>query len=1115
MIPTITDSLISGAIQTETMVNAGAAYWQQGRVAELAIDNATGAITADVRGSARHPYEVTIIFNADDPEFPVEVDCSCPVGFGCKHGAAVLYAARATLSKAAPMGAGQKMAPPATRAPLPQPLFLWLAEAQAHRPQNPGNGPAIAYVISPRVLHPIKKRKGEVAPGEIAEPFELSVRVWLKQRAPDGRYAWHEPNRYDRNWIGLAPTSLDAWLLRRLTDYNGDMAGGTARGLAGGDWIDKAIGSGSARWRNPDGPMLDFGGEISAAFRWATVGEGDQRLTLADLPPGMTLVALAPPLAIDGGSGIVHRISSGVESMLAERLLRLPPVTPQAVPALADHWDTVVGAAVPAPTLKNLVDKGKIAPTPVLTFRDEAVDVYLPSRSRYRAAPTVRASMAVARLSFAYEGTIVTHATAGTLLVSVTDEATIQFQRDLAAEEQAHARLAALGLKRICSFDQAKAKASQAWDLAIGIGAMPADYADILLNHVPRLKEEGWRITYAPRWSLAFVEIEPDSLKFDVEPSGIDWFDIGLGARIDGKVIDILPLLRRMLAQHGAALLDHPGELLTIEIVPGKLAQAPMEKLRPVLEMLLMLAVQDRHGSGKLRLPARDLAALADFEGGTNTHIAWTGAEPLRALARALSHRELAAVKTPNTFTATLRPYQQEGVNWLQALHSAGFGGVLADDMGLGKTVQALAHITTLKAAGALEGPVLIVCPTSVLPNWQSELTRFAPELSVLLWHGATRRTLVCELAQQDVILTSYPLLVRDVDLLKKQSLSIIIHDEAQMLKNPKTAGFKAARQMNAKQAIALTGTPVENQLTDAWSLMDLVTPGLLGSLDQFSRGIARPITRDDDAAAKTMLARRLRPFMLRRTKDQVARDLPAKTEIPEWIDLGGTQLALYESMRLLMQKRVSDEIARVGLMRSHIVFLDALLKLRQICCDPRLLAGQPAATGHSAKLSRLMEMLPELLAEGGRVILFSQFTSMLDLIKPELGKCLIPFTEIRGTTKDRLGPVAAFQAGKAPVILVSLKAGGTGLNLTAADTVILYDPWWNPAVEAQAIDRAHRIGQTKPVFVHRLIARNTIEEKILALQDTKRSLAATLWGEGDGAAPVKLTEEDVQFLLG
>jgi SNF2 family DNA or RNA helicase len=257
---------------------------------------------------------------------------------------------------------------------------------------------------------------------------------------------------------------------------------------------------------------------------------------------------------------------------------------------------------------------------------------------------------------------------------------------------------------------------------------------------------------------------------------------------------------------------------------------------------------------------------------------------------------------------------------------------------------------------------------------------------------------------------------------------------------------------------------------------------------------------------------------MLRRTKDEVAGDLPDKSEIEEWVDLEANQLAAYESLRLLMQKRVRDEIARVGLLRSQIVLLDALLKLRQLCCDPRLLPQTNGKATHktagSAKLARLMEMLPELLREGRQIILFSQFTAMLDLIKPELDAIGLRYVEIRGETQDRSTPVRQFQAGDVPLILISLKAGGTGLNLTAADTVILYDPWWNPAVEAQAIDRAHRIGQTRPVFVHRLIAKGTIEEKILGLQDKKRALAAMLW-EGDSATEAKLTEADIAYLIG
>ncbi len=1121
MIPDITDSLIEEIIQSTRMVRAGWNYWQQGRVTKLMIDQEMEEISARVQGSERDPYSVLIYFDNDDCDAGFVAECSCPVGIGCKHCAAVLYAARGRQVPGVELAPNNpvtrpKPTPPAKPAPLPQPLFFWLAEAQTHASAMQTSRPEIVYVVTPRALHPVKQPKGQSAPlAPPAMPHDMSIKVLLKQPSADGKSTWHEPNRYDRSWTYALATPIDAWLVKQMTDYQGDVSGGTPKGFGGANWLDQAIATGRLRWRNPDGPVLHTGDSKAGAFRWVTMATGEQRLTLSEMPLGLTLVALAPPLLIDGESGAVHRVETNVENVLAERLLRLPPVPPHAVSALADQWGKVAGHAVPPPTLSNLTDLGVVAPTPVLTFREDVVDVLLPRRTNWYSRETMRTPTASARLSFDYKGTTVTHATEATLLLRATDGATIQFQRDLAAERQAFARLAKLGLKPIKSFPDAKAKTAQAWDLTMQIGATPSHFANILQNHVPDLQADGWRIAYAPRWSLAFVEIEPDSLSFDVEPSGIDWFDIRLGARIDGKPIDILPLLRRMLAQYGEALLDHPASTLSIEIAPGKLAQVPMEKIKPVLQMLLQIASRDQPDTGRLRLPGRDLAALADFESGTNAHIPWTGAEALRKLAKALTQLQSLPSKTPKSFNASLRAYQQQGLDWLQALHGAGFGGVLADDMGLGKTVQALAHVTTLKAAKSLKHPVLIVCPTSVLPNWQAELAKFAPTLTVLLWHGATRKTLSPQIGAQDVILTSYPLLVRDIETLKQQPLSLIIHDEAQMLKNPKTAGFKAAKQLKATQTLAMTGTPVENQLTDAWSLMELVTPGLLGNLDQFNRSLARPITRDNDAQAKRFLARRLRPFMLRRTKDQVASDLPAKSEIPEWINLSDKQAALYESMRLLMQKRVREEIARVGLLRSHIIFLDALLKLRQICCDPRLLAGQDAKAETSAKLSRLLEMLPELVAEGRKVILFSQFTSMLDLIKPELEKCGITFSEIRGLTKDRQAPVKAFQSGVVPLILVSLKAGGTGLNLTAADTVILYDPWWNPAVEAQAIDRAHRIGQTKPVFVHRLIARGTIEEKILLLQDKKRSLAATLWGEEeDSAASAKLTEEDVQFLL-
>ena len=338
--------------------------------------------------------------------------------------------------------------------------------------------------------------------------------------------------------------------------------------------------------------------------------------------------------------------------------------------------------------------------------------------------------------------------------------------------------------------------------------------------------------------------------------------------------------------------------------------------------------------------------------------------------------------------------------------------------------------------------------------------------------------------------------------------------DEAHNLKNPRTAGHQTAKALYADRKLALTGTPVENRLADAWALFDLLVPGLLGDRRSFTRNFSSPIESGGDPVAKAHLARKLRPFLLRRTKEAVATELPRKSILPLMITPAPAQMALHESQRLLMQERVRNEIARVGLMRAQIVVLTALTRLRQICCDPRLISKDGARPAPSAKLDRLLELLDEMIPEGRRIIVFSQFTSMLDLIKPELDARGIAWTEITGATRDRVTPVARFQSGEVPVILISLKAGGAGLNLTAADTVILYDPWWNPAIEAQAIDRAHRIGQTKPVFVYRMVAAGTIEEKILLLQQRKSALAEALWSD-DPSTPARLDEEDIAFLLG
>ena len=468
----------------------------------------------------------------------------------------------------------------------------------------------------------------------------------------------------------------------------------------------------------------------------------------------------------------------------------------------------------------------------------------------------------------------------------------------------------------------------------------------------------------------------------------------------------------------------------------------------------------------------------------------------------------------PQGFRADLRPYQQEGLGWLQFLRRHHLGGILADDMGLGKTVQTLAHLALEKQQGRLQRPALIVAPVSTLGNWQQELHRFAPELSGLVLHGSRRRESFPLIDKVDVVITGYPLLQLDSEILLSKDYYLIILDEAQMIKNPKAKVSAVARSLRAEHRLALTGTPVENHLGELWSLFDFAQPGLLGEERHFQRHYRTPVEKDGNRLRAQALAQRVAPFLLRRTKDAVAKDLPPKTEIVETLALDERQRDFYDGIRLASHRHIQEVVQQQGLARSQITILDALLKLRQACCDPRLLGvGAQKEDIPSAKLEWLSSALPELIAEGRRVLLFSQFTSMLRLIESNVTALGIPYCLLTGETRNRPDVIARFQSGAVPLFLISLKAGGTGLNLTAADTVIHYDPWWNPAVEAQATDRAHRIGQDKPVFVYKLIAQGTVEERILQLQADKHALASRLYTESTGS-PASLTPADIEALF-
>ena len=465
--------------------------------------------------------------------------------------------------------------------------------------------------------------------------------------------------------------------------------------------------------------------------------------------------------------------------------------------------------------------------------------------------------------------------------------------------------------------------------------------------------------------------------------------------------------------------------------------------------------------------------------------------EALRPLAEGFE--SLPEPRLPADLTATLRPYQRQGVAWLQFLQRANLGGVLADDMGLGKTLQ---------AACVLEKGTLVICPTSVLPTWLAELKRFRPSLSVNSYHGPGRA-----LDDSDVTVTTYAIARLDQPALATRPWKAVVLDEAQAIKNPESQAAKAVFSLNAPFKLALSGTPVENRLDELWSVMHFTNQGLLGGRRDFDEQVARPIADGRVDVAKD-LRKRIRPFVLRRLKRDVAPDLPPRTEVIRAVTLDERERATYDAI----YAATKDEVVRLlGQGGSVLKALEALLRLRQAACHPALVPGQHAKT--SSKVQSLVDALSTAVADGHKALVFSQWTSLLDLIEPELTSAGIGFTRLDGSTADRGGVTARFQADDGPpVMLISLKAGGTGLTLTAADHVFLVDPWWNPAVEAQAADRAHRIGQDKPVFVYRLVSQGTVEERILTLQEKKRALFEAALGDGQSAGG--LSKEDLLELF-
>lgn len=647
------------------------------------------------------------------------------------------------------------------------------------------------------------------------------------------------------------------------------------------------------------------------------------------------------------------------------------------------------------------------------------------------------------------------------------------------------------------------------------------DAFERLFSVTDAIESSGFTLIIEPPVGVNVNKVKSLSASLKGDSSG--WFEVGLMLEHEGVRYELMPLIVDWLQRTGG---DTP---LRFQAEDGSWLEAPEQMLAPIVETMSEL-LDEQQPDGRMilsRARALSLAQLRDELEETGFETQWQDSEQLLQLADTLrqfgSQAEMAmtAASQPAGMQGELREYQLTGMGWLNFLAQTGLNGILADDMGLGKTAQTLAHFQSLKNLTARKhrknrnGPFLVVAPTSLLSNWAREAQRFTPELSTRIWHGSDRHDRPLADNVVDIVITSYALALRDQELLSSHGFRTLVLDEAQTIKNPNAKITQALKSMPIEHRLCLTGTPLENHLGELWSLFDFLMPGMLDSQKRFSQHFRNPIEKQGNQARQARLNAVVQPFMLRRRKEQVAKELPEKTEIVRTIELGDKQAKLYESIRLAMQARVKKLLEQRGLARSHIEMLDALLKLRQTCCHPQLVKV-PAARKvmESAKTEFVLEMIKELVAEGRKILLFSQFTEMLGLLEPELQKAGISHVKLTGRTRKRDVVIDAFQEGEVPLFLISLKAGGTGLNLTAADTVIHYDPWWNPAVERQATDRAHRIGQDKPVFVYKLVAKDTLEEKIVAMQERKQALADATVEKRDGEAFSAFSADDILTLF-
>jgi len=1056
----------------------GRSYFEKGQVVNLEIKS-EGALfvqlNASVKGSGSHPYlqSIRISWRPDYSAAQIIGDCSCLVGHNCKHVAAacLLY-----------QNANQSLPSAGTDTRC----FTWLDSLNESAPaQRNLYQDFIAYILKP---------------GNTRHEFIVDFLISKANKSgglSKGRKTTLNTLRYSYSYLNhIQPQDEEiAKLMMALNTHKGEPF---LAGAVGYIALAKLLQTGRLFWETIENPPLTAGANRDLSLNWHREDSGHYQLSV-DIEPSALLLLTDPPHYLDTVQGIIGTFNAPAPTASQLHKILSVPLIPA---EYADEFSFKLTVEhpdlnLPAPKKVELTDLDGLIPIPRLLLYGQQVD-----------AQHFVHFMAV---NFDYGDLTLAASTSENHSIIKTDRGYLRINRTLEIEHQAIHYLEALG------FTAAPAGKTDKQELVLFSAAKnPIDSAslwrDFIENAQPELERQGWIIEMADSFKLNFQTVQ--NWDAEISENQNDWFEMRFNVEVDNQSYPLLPLIMPVLENYDP---ENLPELLNIPLGNHNYLSVPSDKLKPILAVLFELFNTSTLGKdGSLKISRFNAASLADVEEQSYGLFSLTGGKELRELGQKLKNfTGIQDVALPVNLRAELRHYQQQGLNWLQFLREYQFSGILADDMGLGKTVQTLAHLLLEKQSGRMTSPCLIIAPTSLMSNWRREAERFTPDLKVLTLQGADRKQSFDKIDDYDLVLTTYPLLPRDEEALLKRGYHYLILDEAQTIKNPTSLAAQLVRRIKTNHRLCLTGTPMENHTGELWAQFDFLMPGFLGDNTSFRKRYRTPIEVYGDNEQRSRLSRRLAPFMLRRTKQEVADELPPKTEIIRSVPLHPKQAALYESIRLTMEKKVREAIAEKGLSRSHITILDALLKLRQTCCDPRTLSLKEAQkVKESAKLDLLMALLPEQLEEGRRILIFSQFTRMIALIEDELDARKIAYSKLTGQTRKRDEAIERFKSGEANVFLISLKAGGVGLNLTEADTVVIYDPWWNPAAESQAADRAHRIGQDKPVFVYKLITENTVEEKIIAMQERKRALADSIYADGAKDESLKLTAEDLTALI-